>query len=242
HGFISRPYDAVQNAMAGCYILEEHPLACWQNPAVSGRGVEISGSFLYSLPELPLAIACYSTSIRKWGFSLSHSSLLHPLLKQNLSLVGVNYGNEFLAGGLALSFINYTYHDRGKFSAFSLNSGFYWQLGIFKSGFSCHNILQSRLGSATLPVLYSYETRLQLPGNVIIGCGLEKETGYDFSLRFASSISITKFLKLFTGYQYNPDRIGTGIMIILRNYHLCYSVRNHQILPYTHYLSISYVF
>jgi len=69
---------------------------------------------------------------------------------------------------------------------------------------------------------------------------LEKENDFDFSFKFAGRYDILRQLSLISSYQFEPNRIGMGAVFNLYKFNLVYSVRTHQYLDLTHYISLSY--
>jgi hypothetical protein len=70
--------------------------------------------------------------------------------------------------------------------------------------------------------------------------GIEKQTQEDFIFRFAFSYKFSKYFSIFSGYQFEPKRIGVGFLTKIKKINFSYSIRTHEYLNLTHYLSLGY--
>jgi len=102
------------------------------------------------------------------------------------------------------------------------------------------NINQGDLDGITLPLVCLWESSYDITEKGKLSVGLEKENNFDFCCKFAGRYDIFPALTLLSSYQFEPNRIGLGTVFNVMQFQLTYSIRTHQYLDLTHYISISY--
>jgi hypothetical protein len=234
------PQSAIQNAVAGESLIYLSPAASVVNPAIISPGLEISATYLFNMPEIPLYNLHVGILFGHFGIHLGNSFLNHTFYRENLLQMGFAYGWKTVRFGVEIDHFHVLVSDYNNNSAIKLNAGVIYENKNFTSGFSILNVSQTKCQNELLPVVISWESCLKISEKGKLTVGFEKEKEFDFSLKFAGRYDFFKNFTILTGYQYNPNRIGTGIIFGIGKIHFIYSVRTHQYLSLTHYISVNY--
>jgi hypothetical protein len=166
--------------------------------------------------------------------------LNHPLYREISISGGVQLDLSNLEFGISCLYINTNTKGYQSRSIFELNGGINWTLGKFTQGFSWLNAAGSRIEHVVLPVYLISEWIYEMNDDLCFGIGIEKENNFDFSYRIGADWNPLKFLGVTTGYQLQPEMLSTGVRFIIKKIAIDYSVRTHQELELTHYISLSY--
>lgn len=237
---ISLPVSASENANAGLGILSNSPASITKNPAYNNNGYEISASYLFNLPDLPYYNAFLGKTINNLYLGLGNSFLAHPLYKESDSYLTINYGYKNFTAGVSVRNLYYKIDAFNNESFFTADLGFCYNHENYKTAFSLKNI--SAQDKISHPNIYIWESRINLTKQSIIALGLEKEIDYDFIFRFGSNYHFHEMFALAAGYQYKPARLSCGFSVNWSEINLSYSVRTHQYLNLTHFISLGYGF
>jgi hypothetical protein len=236
------PVSASHNAVSGLIFLSENPSGTNINPAFIYPGAEAGGSYLYNLADLPYYTLHLSTLSGQWGFYLGGSHLAHPLYQETVSNLSFNLRRELYAFGISFRMLQTQIRNFDTARAFALDSGFIVYYDSFTLGFSLRNVSQTRFQGQFLPIVVHWEVNHSLSRNSSLSVGIEKEKGYDFTLKFGAFHRLYPQLALLAGYQYEPDRIGAGIILLPAPLQVTYSFLTHRYLAPTHFISLTYSF
>lgn len=234
------PGSAVHNAATGLILAADSPAAANVNPALISGGLEIGTARLFNMFELPVYSVHYGYRRKAAGFYVGAVHLNHNLYRQSM----INMSAAYLASGFSVGGSLRTMTSKAvgyrRDTSLLADFGFAWQREMFKGGFSVKNISNTKVKGQTLPVLFQAETSCQITGDGIISLGIEKEKGYDFALRTASSFRLHENLMIIAGYQHRPARIGTGFVFFVDTFSISYGMLSHEVLAATHFFSIGY--
>ncbi|MDO9578622.1 MAG: hypothetical protein Q7J16_12125 [Candidatus Cloacimonadales bacterium] len=239
---LNLPVSAMQNATSGLNLIFPTPASAATNPAICISGFESTGTQLFSLAELPFYNVHFAYRFGSFGLHLGDAYLDHEFYQENhVSLSGCFRWQE-ISVGLALRMLHNEvtgYHDA---SATLFDAGMFWQNGAFSTAIAVHNIMQSSFLETELPVFILWESCYELSEKSRISLGWEKENDFDFACKFAGRYDLFNLLTILTSYQFGPDRIGVGTVFHLQGINVTYSVRTHQYIGLTHYISVGYEF
>lgn len=234
--------SAVHNATSGLSFIFETPTASASNPALCFQGIETSATYLFGLKDLPFYNFHSAKKFKNIGFYLGDSFLDHDLNLENSLNMGFSYHLDHISSGINLRYLTNDVEGYSNNSVVLFDGGFAWQISNFKTGISLRNIAQSAFLDEKLPTVLLFETCFDVTPKSRLSLGVEKEDEFDFSFKLAARYDILKQMILLTSYQYEPDRIGIGAVFNVANINITYSVRTHQYLSLTHYISLGYKF
>ena len=237
---LNLPVSAVQNAVSGLNLIYPTPASASTNPAICLSGFESSGTCFYSLTDLPFYNLHLAYKSANWGFHLGDAYLDHEFYRENhFSLSGCcSWQNITL--GISLRHLHNAVEGYQSGSATLFDAGMTWQNGEFSTALAVHNLTQNSFLESELPILFLWESCWRLSATSLISIGWEKESNFDFSFKFAGRHDLFDLFSIICSYQLEPDRIGAGAVFRLRGINVSYSVRTHQYLDLTHYVSIGY--
>ena len=237
---LNLPVSAIHNATNNLNLIYPTPASMSMNPAVCIPGLETSVTYLFSLEELPKYDLHLVFPIGNFCFHLGDSYLNHELYSENKAIFGLNYSLKSVTAGFSVRMLSSQvegYQDAG---TTIIDSGLKWEHGQISSAVALRNVTQSKYEGLTLPIVYLWESCYRLSSSSRISLGLEKEDDFDFSFKFAGCYDILQMLTLISSYQFEPDRIGVGAVFNLHKFKVIYSVRSHQYIGLTHYISLGY--
>jgi hypothetical protein len=192
--------------------------------------------------ELPLYNLHLAYSFGRFGFHLGESYLDHELYKENHFSLSTNYRWNSISAGIALRMLHNTVENYQEASSYLFDSGIHWNNGKFETALSIQNFSQSSFLDTKLPVSILWESCYQISELSRVTIGWEKEDDYNFSFKFAGRYDIFSVMTILASYQYEPDRIGAGTVFHINKINISYSVRTHQYIGLTHYVSVGYEF
>ncbi|MCF7859301.1 MAG: hypothetical protein K9N07_08290 [Candidatus Cloacimonetes bacterium] len=234
------PGSAIHNATSGSVLLFPSPTATYGNPACRNNGIETSATYLFSLEELPYYNFHAHYNLNNIGLHLGGSLLSHPLYLESCGILSVNYLFKNISIGSSLKLLYNQVEKYHEVFALMADVGIIWENVAISNSLSVKNVTQSSYFTEKLPVVYLWETAYKLTSQSKVAVGLEKETDFKFSFKIAGRYDLTNMFTILSSYQFEPNRIGVGIVFNLRNLLFSYSVRTHQYLPLNHYISIGY--
>ena len=239
---LNLPVSAIQNAASGLNLIYPTPASAATNPAICISGLETSATYLFSLTELPFYNVHLAYQIGRFSLHLGDSYLDHDLYKENQISMSGSFNWSHLTFGLAFRILHnevVDYHDAG---TSLLDAGFAWRNGYFSTAIAAHNITHNSFLDLDLPVLIMWESCYEFSPKSRISLGWEKENDFDFAFKFAGRYDPFPLLTILASYQLEPDRISVGTAFHLKGINVSYSVRTHQYIDLTHYVSIGYEF
>ena len=239
---LNLPVSALQNASSGLVLLYPEPSASTVNPALNNPGIITSATYLYGFKDLPCYNIHSALRYNDFGFYLGNSLLDHPFYRENSSNAGFSYHHQNLSVGIGLRWLYNRVENYHEDSSIITDFGSKWVNGKIQTGFSIRNISQSSFMDMKLPVVYLWESTFQVAPESSFAVGLEKEDSFDFSFKFAARYNLFSLLTILTSYQYEPDRLGFGLVFNVLNMKVIYSFRTHQYIGLTHYISVGYAF
>jgi hypothetical protein len=237
---LNLPVSAIQNATSGLVLIYPSPASSAVNPALNFSGVETSATYLYGLKDLPCYNIHSGLRYNNFGFYLGNSFLDHSLSRENSSNAGFSYHYQDLSVGIGLRWLYNRVENYHEDSSIITDFGSKWTNGNIQTGFSIRNISQTSFLDMKLPVVYLWESTFQVSPESSFAVGFEKEDSFDFSFKFAARYNLFSTLTILTSYQYEPDRLGFGLVFNVLNMKVIYSFRTHQYLDLTHYISVGY--
>jgi hypothetical protein len=210
------------------------------NPSITVNGIEFTVNRLYNLDELPRYLFYAGMKWRKFGFALGMADLNNYDYNELTTLLNTSYNLSDFSAGFNLSYHRIDITNKGNRDALSLDLGLSWSSGIFKSAFSWHNCTESKLAKDNIPVYFIWENAVTLDTKIVMGFKLEKETGFEFHPAIATSFSVYHNFQILTSYSLNPQNIGCGFIVNIKNTSVAYAATYHPELDFTHYLTLSY--
>lgn len=232
--------SAVHNATSGLFLLADTPSGTNLNPAYISQGLESGVTYLFNFTELPLYNFHAAKGWQKLGFYFGGSHLKHPYYSETLMNIAVNYRKSYLAAGTSLRFLHTRVTNYLNADLFMLDAGFVVFHDNITTGISIRNLSRTRFRNNVLPVVILWELNYKISELSSISLGLEKEREYDFSFKTGAFYRIHPYIAFLTSYQYEPDRIGAGVILLPAPFRITYSVLTHRYLSPTHYVSLTY--
>ena len=239
---LNLPVSAVQNATSGLNLIFPTPASAATNPAISISGFESSATHLFSLAELPYYNIHLAYQFGNFDLHLGDSYLDHEFFRENHASLSGCFSWQEISIGLALRLLQNEVTGYHEASATLFDAGLLWENGDFSTAIAVHNITQSSFLETDLPVLILWESCYELSEKSRISLGWEKENDFDFAFKFAGRYDLFNIFTILTSYQFEPDRIGVGTVFHLKGINVSYSVRTHQYIDFTHYISVGYEF
>ena len=237
---LNLPQSAIHNATNNLNLIYPTPSSMSMNPAICLPGMETSSTYLFNMEELPKYDLHLVIPWGKCCFHLGDTYLDHEFYSEDNAVLGFNYSSHYLTAGFNVRLLSSKvkgYKDTG---STVIDGGLKWSNSNVSSALAIRNITQSEYEGSILPIVYLWESCYQITKCSRISFGLEKENDFDFSFKFAGRYDILHQLSLISSYQFEPNRIGIGVVFNLFKFTLVYSVRTHQYLDLTHYISLSY--
>ncbi|MCK4694598.1 MAG: hypothetical protein KAT74_02490 [Candidatus Cloacimonetes bacterium] len=239
---LNLPPSAAHNASSGLSIILDNPSCSFINPAFTNPGVETTAAYLFGLKTLPYYGVSTTMKYKSFGLSAGNYYIAHSVYQENISYLSVNYKIQNFSLGVSFRYLYNKVMDYHKASSIISDCGLLWKNGNISTAVSVKNISQTSFLEESLPIFYIWESCYKITKRGEIAVGLEKQDGFDFCFRIAGKYMIYKMLSILTSYQYEPDRIGLGLIFSLLKFKITYSIRTHQYLNLTHYISMGYVF
>lgn len=237
---LNLPDSAIQNSVNGLILIHPTPSSAMVNPAVVEDGIETSVTYLFGIRDLPYYNFHVTYTYGKISLNLGESYLDQYYLKESRTNLSIGYKFNSVTFASAIQILKNKVENYQNATAYLLKAGIVWQNSNFSSGFAIHNFNQSKFLNLDLPITILWESCYQITAKSSFSIGLEKEDNFDFSFKFAAAYQPFQIMKVLAGYQYEPDRIGIGTIFNLKNFNISYSIRTHQYLDLTHYISIGY--
>ncbi len=232
--------SAIHNATSGIALIYDSPSATSINPALCNPGIETSATYLFGLKELPYYNLHSAYKIKSFGLYLGNFYLDHEFYKENILNFALNYQLSNLSCGLSLRYLSNKVENYHNDSSIIFDLGLTWKINNISSALAVKNISQSTFIEEKLPTVYLYESCYQVTDKSKIAVGLEKEDDFNFCFKLAARYDIFKLMSILSSYQFNPDRIGVGMVFNVFKFSIVYSVRTHQYLDLSHYISVGY--
>ncbi|OQX70683.1 MAG: hypothetical protein B6D62_03880 [Candidatus Cloacimonas sp. 4484_275] len=202
--------------------------------------METSVTYLFNLKEVPFYNFHSGIHLGNFGIHLGNAFLNHELYRENLLEMSVAYRWQSFKIGVSANHLFVAVANYETETAIKFDAGIIYENKNFSTGFSVLNVSQTKCQNKLLPVVINWESCLTISSKSKLAIGFEKENNFDFALKFAGRYDFFNSFSLLTSYQYNPDRIGIGTVFDIGNFHFIYSVRTHQYLNLTHYVTIKY--
>lgn len=237
---LNLPVSAAHNALNNLTLITPSISSTAINAASNYQGFETSITYLYNMKDLPFYNIHFGKQVGKFGLHIGSSHLEHELYRENVSYLAANYCWDQFTIGFSIRNLYNKVTNFTEDSVLILDSGLIWRNNNFATAISLKNITQTKFLQTDLPIFYLWEISYDLCEKGKIALGLEKQKIHDFSGKLGCEYALIQNFHLLSSYQYNPNRIGLGINISLLNSHVTYSVRTHQYLDLTHYISLKY--
>ena len=238
--------SAIHNATSGIALIYDSPSATSINPAFNpalcNPGIETAATYLFDLKELPYYNLHSAFKIKSFGLYLGDHYLDHEFYKENILNFALNYRLSNLSCGLSLRYLSNKVENYHNDSSLIFDLGLAWKINNISSAIAVRNITQATFIEEKLPTVYLWESCYQVTDKSKIAVALEKEDDFSFCFKLAARYDIFKLMSILSSYQFNPDRIGVGMVFNVSGFSVVYSVRTHQSLDLTHYISVGYVF
>lgn len=232
--------SASQNASSGLILLSSSPSGTAMNPSYLAKGFETGITYLYNFRELPYYTAHLSSSYQNFGFYTGINYLDHPLYQEAVSNISVNYQGSFFAAGACIRVLYNRVSNYESGYAALFDSGFILTHENLRTSFAVRNITRTRFQGNMLPAVLLWELNYELSSYSSLSIGAEKEYDYDFTLKMGGYYRFHPYIALLSSYQFEPDRIGAGVIILPSPLRVVYSILSHRYLNPTHYLSLYY--
>lgn len=234
--------SAVQNATNGLNLVCLSPAAASENPAINTKGFETSATYLFGIKELPYYNLHLNWHWKNYQFHLGHSYLGHDYYKENCSSLALARKIENFTFAFALRHLNYNVENYGNDETLIFDGAISWENDNIHTAFALKNFSNATISNEPTPKYYLWELAYHVGKASCIGLGLEKENDQDFSFKLAARQDIFQKLTLLSSYQFDPDRMGFGVIFQIFKIKISYSARTHQYLDLSHYISIGYEF
>jgi hypothetical protein len=239
---LNLPLSATQNATNGLVLTNITTSVTAIQPALIKPGIETSVTYLYSLRELPYYFLHSAYQFGKLGCYFGNSHLAHDLYTENQSYLAVNYRFKDLSFGLQTRYLYNKVANYSTLSKLLYDAGISYSFAKYTLAFAVKNLTQSTNYGMDLPSFFVWEANYSIHDRASLSVGIEKQIHYDFLYRLAAYYQIVPFFSLLTSYQYAPQRIGAGAVINYDKWNVVYSIRTHQHLDLTHFISLGYAF
>ena len=232
--------SAVANASSGINLIYLTPSSAYYNPAFFAKGIETSYTALFSLNELSYYNLCGGVKLKRFNISSGLSYLDNPEYVEGTYFVGMSASFMKTNFGLTARTLFNKIGDDAYKIAYLFDVGFHKKFSRLSIAMSCKNITASRFDGEKLPIYMLSEASYKLTSKSVFALGIEKQTQQDFIFRFALSYKVSRYFSIFSGYQFDPQRIGAGFLVKIKKINFSYSIRTHDYLNLTHYLSLGY--
>jgi len=232
--------SALLNGSSGLILLTETTSGTGFNPAYLKPGLETGVTHLFGFQDLPLYTFHAAIQKQHWGLYLGGSHLAHSLYRETTISISVSYHQKMISIGSSYRLMHNTV--RGYHNSLSglIDAGIIFSYDSLKSGFAIRNLSRTRFEGQLLPVLIIWETNYIFSEQSSLSFGIEKERDYDFSLKIGGFYRLHPYIALISSYQYDPDRVGAGMILLPEPLRITYSIQTHEVLNPTHFLSVSY--
>ena len=234
------PANSVLNASSNLIFLCDSPGNYSVNPAFCFNGLEAGYSNLFQISDLPLYNFHFGKKLKLFRFSAGESHLSHPFYKESNSHFAISSHYKNLLFGISFNYIFNEVVNYNANTAFVIDGGFILETEKSTVSFAIKNISKSKVTDIDLPIIIFWETMYKISEKTKVSLGLEKETDFDFSFKIGGSQTLYDILTIISSYQYNPDRISGGVKISVKNIATTYSIKTHQYLDLTHYITVCY--
>jgi hypothetical protein len=211
---------------AGLSLIKRREFGIFYSPASFGIS-EISNA---------AAVYCEPTSIG--SFSIGFSRYGFDLYKETDLLVGFGsiLSNNFSVG-LTSVFHNISIKNYGSSGVLLFNIGSVARLNnLIRFGFFIENLTHSTIGSESnqIPTVIWLGADLHFSNEFSFNAAIQKEIGFNPSIRYGIEYSIIDFLILRIGASNEPDTYCGGLGILYKSVRADYAVLSHPDLGLTH--------
>ncbi len=234
---LNLPKSAYHNATQNLELAI--PAVSSNNPAIIRSGAETSATYLFNLKEIPIYNNSFGYKFRNFGFQIGNTFLSHSLYKESITKISVNYQLKFVVIGFSARHLMNDVENFQKDSSLLFDVGMSWKLQNMQTAIAVKNFQQAEYLQSKLPIFYLWEMCYDF-GKSKISFGMEKQKNFDFAFKLAGKYDVSKNLSMLSGYQYQPDRLSFGLIFRIKNTKLIYSIRTHQYLDFTHYITLGY--
>lgn len=237
---LNLPLSAELAASSGLCLVTTSPLTVLSNPTIHFPGFASSVSHLYNLADLSLfaGAACYAKG--KFKFGIGSHSLQHPLWKETEIIGTIAYQFKYFSIGTSIHYLMNQVVDYHNGQTMIYDFAITGRREKTTTTILLKNFTQSRFFDQELPIYLIGEYSYHYNEKLIIALGFEKEREFDFSIKMGTAYQILSNILIITSYQFQPDRLGTGLFFNYRKFTIGISVRTHRYLDLTESVSIDY--
>ncbi|MCX6170736.1 MAG: hypothetical protein NTX65_15455 [Ignavibacteriales bacterium] len=218
------------NNPAGLSIIKFREIGIFYSPAPFG------------LSELSNAAAVYCEPTSLGSFSGGFSLYGFDLYKETEITIGFGRSlSKNLSVGLTTTFHNVSIKNYGSKGILIFNLGAIARLNdLLGFGFLIENITRSTIGNESnqIPTVIWLGTDLHFTKKISFNAAIQKEIGFNPSLRLGTEYSILDFLILRIGVSGEPDTYCGGFGIVYNFIQADYAVSSHPDLGLTHQLGL----
>jgi hypothetical protein len=237
---LNLPLSAYQNAANDLTLFIPSTSITAIQPALIKSGFETGFTNLYALKELPYYFFHSAYQLKKMGIYFGNSHLAHEFYVENQTYLACNYQLKAFSFGLQTRYLFNKVPGYHSLSKILYDVGFAYSGDSHKVAFCMKNATQTTAYEIDLPTYFIWETNYKINQFANVSVGIEKQKHFDFLFRIAAFYQVIPFFALVTSYQYDPQRIGAGTAVNYGKWDMMYSVRTHQYLDLTHFISLSY--
>ena len=237
---LNLPGSAELNAANGIGLLVRDPSTAIFNPAVMYPGISSASTNLFSYPELRLHQLSAVKLFNSWGIAVGGKHLEHLSYREIYGVLAVSKQIKQFRIGLDLRYLHNSVKDYYQSGKIIFDAALTWSSGLSVSTILYRNLLQQEILGMRIPTFLIWESCLQISEQVNLGLGLEKQQGEKFIFKLGTLFTAHRNLQLLASCQQQPARLGAGIIVKLSSFKICYGIRTHRYLPYTHSISLTY--
>ncbi len=234
----SIPPSPLLTASCGITLLADDPSALLVSPFPENAGVQTGFTQLYGLSQLPRYSIAATTSRKRYRLGVGAVHLDHPLYTETQISAAISYDMGAVQPAVAMRVLRSAAQGYRRDSILLLDAGLQYQMPPVISRLWLSNITQKEIFDQSLPVQLNWELAAEVLPQAILGVSLEKEEGFDFSLRIGSRYQVLKPLLLVASYQYQPNRLGAGMEVTLGKIRVSYGLQSHSQLELTHCIGV----
>jgi len=221
---------SVFNNPAGLSMIDSRELGAYYSPAPFG------------LTELSNAFGAYCEPTTFGNFSAGFSIYGYELYKETQLALGYSkqVTNNFFVGVTSI-YKNISIKNYGSTGKVLFNLGGIAKINEkFGFGFAAENITRSTINgeSNQIPTIFCVGANAKFIEELLISIALNKEIGYDPSVRFGTEYALIEFVRLRFGVSNEPNTYAGGFGILYEFLQVDYAVSKHPDLGLTHQFGV----
>jgi hypothetical protein len=224
-------FSASANALSGITLLSESVADCAISPVLAASGFN---SFYYRPFNTPgIAIFGINSAMNKnkLHLALGNTYLYHEDYIQHNPYLNLNFTYSSLRLGLTGHMLYDSVQDADGEYEFSYDLG----LAVFREK---HSAELKVLRKGTANEQYSLSVMSSLSPEIRSAIGYVVNEMHSNFIHIGINAGLSEYLSLYSSWQNEPGRFGTGIRLNLDTWSVLYSIRTHPELDFCHAISL----